>query len=487
LQNYENGLLKCYKNFLLKLEKYVNLFKKKSPSDVVQLGQAHFYLSCMCTLMTAHPHFNFCTNIIHCLTPILNNSDLKARTLVKSSLEELFKDDLRGEISFEAVKLLNHLVKSRKHNVKNEVVDVLLALRIKNVNLDKEKEEEIDAKKKESRKQKLLEKSKNSRQEKKRKKKLEALEKELLEARGEEGRKVKEKFFTETTKIVFLIYFRILKSLPKSSLMGSVLQGLAKFAHIINVEFFSDLVTVFRSLLSSGSLSHRDTLLCTGTVFSILSGQGESLNIDPSSFYQHLYSNLFSLSLTTQQSQELLPLSLGSLHDMLIKRRKKVSVGRVLAFTKRLSSLSLQLEHGPCLGVLSLLRQLHNTHTNTQQLLDSSHEVGTGVFQPEVVDPEHSHASNTTLWEHSLLQRHYHPVAPQLSSHILAGCPPSGEHSLSQDLKVSPPDLVSCFSSAQMAFNPPVAPPTKGKGKRGKSSPPSSEFTWESVMKEMET
>ncbi len=88
------------------------------------------------------------------------------------------------------------------------------------MNLDKEKEEEIEQKKKEARKRKLLEKGKISRQEKKRKKRLEQLERELLEARGQEGRKVKEKFFTEATKLVFTIYFRILKSFPRSNLMG---------------------------------------------------------------------------------------------------------------------------------------------------------------------------------------------------------------------------------------------------------------------------
>merc|ERR1719433_1105197 len=116
-------------------------------------------------------------------------------------------------------------------------------------------------KKKEARRKKLMEKNKISKQEKKRKKKLEVLEKELLEARGEEGKKVKEKFFTDATKLVFTIYFRILKSYPKSKLMGSVLEGLSRFAHIINIEFFSDLVAVFKELLAGQGLSLRDSLL----------------------------------------------------------------------------------------------------------------------------------------------------------------------------------------------------------------------------------
>ena len=40
----------------------------------------------------------------------------------------------------------------------------------------------------------------------------------------------------------------------------------------------------------------RDTLLVVSTVFTILSGQGEALNIDPASFYVHLYNNLFSIN-----------------------------------------------------------------------------------------------------------------------------------------------------------------------------------------------
>ena len=228
LQKFESSLLKCYKNFLLKLEKLVNQIKGREVLEGPRAAQAQFFLSCMCSLLTAHPHFNFSTNILHAIVPILSNSDAAARGLVRRTLEEVFRADLRGEVSQEAVRLINHLVKTRKHNVRNDVVDVLLALRIKNVNLDKEKEEEIQAKKSEARKKKLLNKAKDSKQEKKRKKKLEGLEKELLEARGEEGVKVKERYFTEATKLTFTIYFRILKSFPKSSLMGSVLEGLSR-------------------------------------------------------------------------------------------------------------------------------------------------------------------------------------------------------------------------------------------------------------------
>jgi len=469
LQKFEGGLLRCYKLFLVKLERQVNLFKRKigKSTPALQVRQSEFFLSCMCQLLVAHPHFNYAKNILHAVVPILTAVHEPARLLVREAVQDLFRADLRGEVSLEAVTLINQLVKSRKHNVRCDVVDVLKSLRIKNVNLDKEKEEEIETKKKEARKQKLLEKNHISRQEKKRKKRLESLEKELLEARGEEGKKIKEKYFTGATKLVFLIYFRILKSYPRSKLMGSVLEGLSKFAHVINLEFFSDLIAVFQSLLSSDFLTHRDSLLIVSTVFTILSGQGEALNIDPASFYTHLYNSMFLLE--PIRTHDDVPLAVRALADMLIKRRKRVSRARILGFCKRVGTLSLQLLHHGALSCLGVLREIINTHTVALELLDSEHEVGSGVFDASIRDPEHCSASNTTSWELSLMHQHYHPLTARLSTHVASQCPSSGELSITQDLKKPADELFEIFSMDKMAFNPSIKPPG---GKRGKHATP---------------
>lgn len=479
LQRYESTLLRCYKSFLLKLEKEINVLKAKGVKNATTVKQAGFYLDCMCQLLVAHPHFNFAQNILHAITPLLNHTDEATRTMVKEAVKQIFQSDMRGEISFHAVKLINQLVKTRKHRVKNEVVDVLLSLRIKHINLDQEKEKEIDLKRKEMRKQKILAKSTDSKQEKKRKKKLEVLEKELLEARGEEGKKVKERWFTETTKLAFTIYFRILKSYPQSKLMGSVMEGLSKFAHVINIEFFSDLIAVFQQLINSGTLGYRDTLLATSTVFTILSGQGEALNIDPMSFYGHLYSTIFQMDAVRMTKE--IPLALSVLHVMLVKRRKKVSIARVLAFCKRLSTLCLQLLHNGAAAGLGELRNLYSTHSAALQLLDNEHEVGSGVFDPALPDPEHCSASNTTAWELALLERHYHPPTVRLASHILAQCPLTGEKSLPQEFKKSSSDIFSDFSMEDMGFNPSIAPPNKTK-KGGRGTHVTDIQTWREVQ-----
>lgn len=61
-----------------------------------------------------------------------------------------------------------------------------------------------------------------------RNKRMEELNKELLETQAEENKQTKQKFFTEVTKLVFTVFFRVLKSAPTSSLLAATLEGLAK-------------------------------------------------------------------------------------------------------------------------------------------------------------------------------------------------------------------------------------------------------------------
>ena len=61
------------------------------------------------------------------------------------------------------VRRINHLIKARAHSVHWEALGVLLALRIKNVNLDQEKEDEIQSKKLQNKKSRVLNLSKKER------------------------------------------------------------------------------------------------------------------------------------------------------------------------------------------------------------------------------------------------------------------------------------------------------------------------------------
>ncbi|KAG5319094.1 NOC3L protein, partial [Acromyrmex heyeri] len=243
LQKYEATLLKNYKSYLQRLEKISKILRTKNGNmqsvneQEMQLGETA--VSCMCELLAVHPYFNFSVNIANYVLPLLDNKRSNIREKVAQCISQIFKEDKRGQISLTIVRKLNQYIKSRKHSVHSEVISVLLALRIKDINLDKEKEDETKQKKLMSHKQRILALSKRER---KKNKKLEQVEKEMLETKGEENKQAKHKILTEITSIVFTIYFRILKQAPNSKVLSVCLEGLAKFAHCININFYQDLV-----------------------------------------------------------------------------------------------------------------------------------------------------------------------------------------------------------------------------------------------------
>lgn len=95
---------------------------------------------------------------------------------------------------------------------------------------------------------------------------------------------------TETLKLLFVLYFRILKNPSPTPLLPAALQGISRFAHLVNIDFFKDLMKVLKELISreledfqadDGTMSTpKDTrdiecrLLCIVTAFELLSGQG---------------------------------------------------------------------------------------------------------------------------------------------------------------------------------------------------------------------
>ena len=75
-----------------------------------------------------------------------------------------------------------------------------------------------------------------------------------------------------------------MKNAPKSSLLSSVLEGLAKFAHLINVDFFNDLLNVLKKISNDHftaylegndkNITTKNALHCIIAAFQLLSGQG---------------------------------------------------------------------------------------------------------------------------------------------------------------------------------------------------------------------
>ncbi|XP_010630369.1 nucleolar complex protein 3 homolog isoform X2 [Fukomys damarensis] len=414
LREFEEGLVSQYKFYLENLEQMVKDWKQRKlkKSNVVSLkaykGLAEVAVKSLCELLVALPHFNFHNNIIVLIVPLMNDMSKSISEMCCEAVKKLFKQDKLGQASLGVIKVISGFVKGRNYEVRPEMLKTFLCLRIKEVEVKKDTEDINKPKKfmtfKEKRKT-------LSRMQRKWKKAEEKLERELREAEASESTEKKLKLHTETLNIVFVTYFRILKKAQRSPLLPAVLEGLAKFAHLINVEFFDDLLVVLHTLIESGDLSDQESLHCVQTAFHILSGQGDALNIDPMKFYTHLYKTLFKLHAgATNESVEIV---LQCLDVMLTKRRKQVSQQRALAFIKRLCTLALQVLPNSSIGILATIR--------------------------------------------TLMHRHYHPVVQKFAAHLIAGAPSEGSEALKPELsRRSTVELFETYSMAAMTFNPPV-------------------------------
>lgn len=225
---YENELLKYYKNYLRELENTAKTLKPKKfgPRPTREnVALAEIAVQCLCEALVSQPYFNFSTNIAQLLVTFLDNSNEIVRKKINETFSRLFRTDKRLDLTRHVVRNINHLVKKKANFVHVEVISCLTFLQIKNINVDADKEAELKQKKLEQHKSRLISMSKRER---KRKKKLADLEKEMMETKAEENKQTKNTKLTDVSKLVFTIYFRILKQSPNSRLLSSTLEGLAK-------------------------------------------------------------------------------------------------------------------------------------------------------------------------------------------------------------------------------------------------------------------
>lgn len=179
-------------------------------------------------------------------------------------------------------------------------------------------------------------------------------------------------------------------------------------------------------------LGYREQLHCIQTIFVILSGQGEVLNIDPMRFYQHLYRNMLVVNAGTNHQDFVI--ILRTLNEVLVKRKRSISQQRLMAFIKRLLTVSLQLLHHGTLACLGTIKTTFQLSSVLDILLDTDCSLGCGRYDPLLDDPEYCNASSTALYELALLRRHYHPTVVKMSKHIANGVPAIGDEALNPEI-----------------------------------------------------
>ncbi|CAI9550300.1 unnamed protein product [Staurois parvus] len=147
LREFEEGLVSQYKFYLENLEQTIKDWKqmKAKKSEVVSLkaykGLAEVAVMCLCDLMISLSHFNFHNNIIVLVVPLIDDKCKKIADVCTEAVKKLFRQDKLGQASLAAVKVISGLVKSKNYDVRPEVLNILLHLRIKEVEVKKDAED----------------------------------------------------------------------------------------------------------------------------------------------------------------------------------------------------------------------------------------------------------------------------------------------------------------------------------------------------------
>ncbi|KAL4976850.1 nucleolar complex-associated protein-domain-containing protein [Aspergillus desertorum] len=483
LRNYEQSLLSGYKHYIQTLLAFTKSSKNKEDSNS---GMKTVAINCACNLLLSVPHFNFRAELLRILVNQLARKRVDDDFIrCRETLQEVFARDDDGIVSLEAVRLLSKMMKARDFKVHGSVLDTFLHLRLlrefsskgSRDRVDRDNEEETPGGKKMKQKKEWRTK-RNRKLEKERK----AVEKDMKEADALVSHEARDKNQAETLKLVFGVYFRILK-LRIPNLMGPVLEGLAKYAHMINQDFFGDLLEALKDLIGhaendelnagnddedavpTNSLSSatrdstRESLLCTVTAFALLEGQDASkaaaaLHLDLSFFIKHLYRSLYTLSTNPdveynpnasnalrlpdpsssaqQQPQNTqdrkkkvdfqtpIVLLLRCLNATLISRANGLPPPvRLASFAKRIMTTTLQVPEKSALATLALLSQVAKHNARRiSSLWYSEERKGDGVFNPYATDFEATNVFAGTVWEGELLKLHYCPEVREAAAGV---------------------------------------------------------------------
>ncbi|KAK4068927.1 hypothetical protein Trihar35433_5506 [Trichoderma harzianum] len=448
MRQYEQALVSGYQNYVKELARCA-----KDQTPAVRGGQSvsGIAITCACTLIAAVPHFNFRSELLRILVNKLSRKKIDNNSVkCLQALETLFREDEDGKPTMEAVSLLSKMMKARDYEVNESVLNLFLSLRLLSEFAGKASQDTVE--RPEAAKVKKGKREFRTKRMRKAMKEQKSLEKDMAAADALVDHEEREKMQSETLKLVFATYFRILK-MRAPHLMGAVLEGLAKYAHLINQDFFGDLLEALKDLIrhadddvdadlaaeheddDSVSMRNltREALLCTVTAFALLEGQDahnsrNTLHLDLTFFTTHLFTSLLNLSIhpdleltkmtnsTSNVSkinvQTTTVLLLRSLTAILLPAWNIRSVPplKLAAFSKQLMTAALQLPDKSCQATLGLLNDVANTHgKKIASLWNTEERKGDGRHNALSDTVEGSNPFAATVWEGELLKKHFSP------------------------------------------------------------------------------
>jgi len=431
--DYEKSLLSHYQQYLKLLERTWEQSKGDMPSPLSTTA-----ILSLCELLKSAFHFNFRSNILALVVRQMNNKQCQqVGDACCNSVAYVLKNDAQGDVALEATRLVAKMIRDCNFRVRSAVLRTFVSLPLR-VHIDEAQAAKLAA-------------AANAKK-RKRNREEASIENEMKEGSSSVDKIVLARSQSDTLQAVTVTYFRILKSTDLTTehiaeLLPPALEGLAKFAHLINFETVVDLLGVLKTLLKRvDELPLDASLNCILTAFQTLQGPGREMKIDQKEYITPLYSQLpryvhdvllycmmrdsvwnqtplltlyhyiyISRRLCTEvNGRNHTDLALQCLNAAFIKRREYSTV-RIAAFVKQLCTVALHAPAHTSAPLLAFVRQLTQRYPSIHQMLENEQDVITsGEYNPDVNDPEHSNPFATSVWELATLSFH---VDPKIAHH----------------------------------------------------------------------
>ena len=389
LWDYEKALLDHYQQYLKIMEKtWDNKGKGKDhPRKIAVVA-----IMSMAELLKSAFHFNFKSNLLSAVIRPMNHP--LVGDYCCSAISYVFSNDAQGEVALEATRQVSKMIQNRNFKVRPAVLRTFVSLPLR-VHVD------------EAQAAKMV--SKANAKKRKKDKELASIESELKEGDATVDKIHLARNQSDALQAVTLTYFRILKHenhVAMKDVLPATLEGLAKFAHLINIETVMDLLAVLKELLANVETLPLDAALnCILTAFQTLQGPGRELKIDQKEYVLPLYSQIPRIT-SEGNSLQHTEILLRCLTAAFLKQKEHSNI-RVAAFVKQIMTASLHAPPYTSVPLLAFTRHLMLRYPSAQQLLENENDIITsGEYTPDVRDPEQSNPYATSGWEIATLRFH---------------------------------------------------------------------------------
>ncbi|CCD23896.1 Noc3p NDAI_0C02360 [Naumovozyma dairenensis CBS 421] len=434
LRTFEQNLVQNYKSYVEILK---NLSRVANNDTSIKVNLGVLATQAALRIISNASHFNFRADIFTLILRRICKPNLAADPIAHQAIETiegLFNADDEGGISLDIVRILCKIMKVRNYNIEESVLNMLLSLDVLHDYDPNTKDDDSLTPMKLKKKDRVH----LSKKQRKMRKEMKEIEKEMEQAEQVVSAEEREKNQSQILKSVLALYLNILRN-KSVKLIGPVLEGLAKFGNMANFDLLGDFLVIMKEIINDTELDSlspeevRKVLLCIVSAFSIVSNNSNmKISIDLTTFADALYSILpyvsldadielsyKSLRLADPLNNEIIKpsVNVSTKAELLLKaldhvffRSKSGSKQRAAAYTKRLYTCMQHTPEKTTIALLKFIDKLMNKYPELCGLYSTEDRIANGNFNMETDVVSRSNPDAATLWEHTILTKHYCPT-----------------------------------------------------------------------------